>query len=106
MAALCDPAAKGTAVTLRRRRVWQVRHPLYFASSMMRFSSSVGLLEWVGVWSRYMDQALDACAGQPLALVRHSELVRQPEQALRALHARLASLGVALPPFDPSRRMS
>ncbi|KAL1530562.1 hypothetical protein AB1Y20_001463 [Prymnesium parvum] len=79
--------------------VLTVRHPLDFANSMMRFSSSMGLREWVGVWQRYMDQGLTACARQPLALVSHSRLVREPERAVEALHGRLRELGVKLPPF-------
>ena len=70
---------------------------------MMRFSRSLGLAQWAGIWQRYMTEAVHACAGQPLVRVSHEQLVRRPEDALRALHARLTELGVALEPLDAAR---
>ena len=54
-----------------------VRHPLGFASTMMRYSSSLGLAHWGNIWMRYMTEALRACtnANVSIALVSHSGLV-------------------------------
>ena len=83
----------------------QVRHPLDFANSMLSYSKSIGVHEWVGVWLHYMTHALNSCKAHPLALVSHSELVRQPRMALRALHDRLTALGVTLPSLDAEVRL-
>ena len=57
-----------------------VRHPLAFANSMMAYSNSIGIREWVSIWLVYMTRALDSCPAQPLVLVQHDELVKRPKQ--------------------------
>jgi hypothetical protein len=80
--------------------VLTVRHPLDFANTMMAYSRDATLSDWVGVWIRYMGSSLKACQAQPVALVPHAMLVREPEKALEALHVRLLKIGVKLPPLD------
>ena len=74
-----------------------VRHPLDFASSMLAYAPEVGLGGWSGIWLHYMASALRACALQPLVLIDHGQLIREPAHALEALRARLLHLGVPLP---------
>ena len=74
-----------------------VRHPLDFASSMLAYAPEVGLGGWSGIWLHYMASALQACALQPLVLIDHGQLIREPARALEALRARLLHLGVPLP---------
>jgi len=81
-----------------------VRHPLGFASTMMRYSSSLGLAHWGSIWMRYMTEALRACtsANVSIALVSHSDLVHHPLNALVALETTLGALGVRLPSLVPA----
>ena len=81
-----------------------VRHPLGFASTMMRYSSSLGLAHWGSIWMRYMTEALRACtsANVSIALVSHSDLVHRPLNALVALQTTLGALGVRLPSLVPA----
>ena len=64
--------------------VLTVRHPLGFANTMMRYSSSLGLRDWGSIWMRYMTEALRACtsANVSIALVSHSDLVHNLPTAL------------------------
>jgi len=75
-----------------------VRHPLDFASTMLRYSRTLALWHWGAIWEHYMGESARACAAQPLVLVRHDALVRQPERTVYALHARLGRLGVRVRP--------
>ena len=81
-----------------------VRHPIGFASTMMRYSSSLGLAHWGSIWMRYMTEALRACtsANVSIALVSHSDLVHRPLNALVALQTTLGALGVRLPSLVPA----
>ena len=81
-----------------------VRHPLDFASTMLRYSRTLALRHWGAIWEHYMGEALRACAAQPLVLVRHDALVRQPERTVYALHARLGRLGVRVRPPNATLR--
>jgi len=80
--------------------VLTVRHPLDFANTMMRYSQKVPIASWVGVWHHYMSTALHECKSHAVAVVEHSQLVREPMIALSALHARLTSLGVRMNVLD------
>lgn len=80
--------------------VLTVRHPLEFASTMLRYSAALSLQHWASIWLTSMTEALRACAKQPQALVLHSQLVREPGAALKALHSRLSHLGVPMKPLD------
>ena len=81
-----------------------VRHPLGFANTMMRYSSSLGLAHWGSIWMRYMTEALRACtsANVSIALVSHADLVHRPLNALVALQTTLGTLGVRLPSPVPA----
>ena len=79
--------------------VLTVRHPLGFANTMLRYSTTLGLAHWGSIWMRYMTEALRACtsANVSVALVSHSDLVHRLPTALTSLQAQLGSLGVSLP---------
>jgi len=80
--------------------VLTVRHPLDFANTMMRYSTTASLSVWTDVWQKYMTSALAQCDGHHIALVDHERLVREPAAALESLAAQLRSLGLPLHRMD------